>query len=1046
VTHPERWRRIETILGRALEMPKEERASFLDQECGEDAGLRGEVEALLAADSRAAGFLLTPGTQAMATATQGAPGAGSGPQLAEGQRIGRRYRVIRLIGKGGMGIVYQVHDLELDREIAMKLILGPLSEDPAILERFRREVHLASKITHRNVLRVYDLGESDGVKFLTMELVPGRDLGKLLREEKLLALPRALHFFRQIAEGLAAAHEQQVLHRDLKPQNILVDETDRVYITDFGLAKTLGLSDLTHTGASLGTPHYMSPEQVRSEKVDERTDLYSLGVILYEMLTGCMPFDGVSPLEVALQRLHREPTPAIARNPAVPPYLDAMVRKCLALDPSRRYGSAREILADLDAQTVRPAPRRIPAGAKRLLGALAVLLGLAALAWGGWHAYRGSRPAARATSEAAAAAAVPSLGILPFENRTGRPELDWYGEGLAHLVSDNLVQSKHVRVVSASVMEGVRSQAKEPADRLRLASRRGIGYFLTGEILPGPKGPILAARLTETGKGQQVTAHRVEGLTLESLASASEGIAVEARKGLGIPPTEHVDVFSADFPSGNPAAYEHYLKGLRFWSQYRYDQAETAYREALRQAPDYAMARYRLAQLLAESGKVDEGLGEIRKALAQALNLTDRERLYLRASEAYLSNRNDEAVKIYTDLVAAHPYDTEARYLLCVVLTDEGKNREALEQLQILVKLEPENPITWSFMGSTYLSMGDFSQGIVAMKRFLEMEPRNANGHHLLGDAYRSQAEFDLAAQEYSEALKIDPAFYYSATSLAELDVMRSRWNEAETRLSSIVSEAKAPARSRIDAVFDLAFLYRARGRFREANEVLERAEEPIAREQVREAMALAVRGLSLMEAGDSGGARRLIDAAIRRAPAAGAPTRYLFARGLRELKGAKLEEVRRTAEQILEGSRADDGSDRTKEKAAEYLKGMVSLAEGSALAAVDNFSRAVALSGYEYTIYRLGLAHAYYDAGRLTEAMAAARQAAELSNPNEPRLDLELDRARARSLLARIQLKMGLRTEARSTARPLLTLWDDPDPGFKDAAEARRLAAGGGS
>jgi Flp pilus assembly protein TadD len=394
--------------------------------------------------------------------------------------------------------------------------------------------------------------------------------------------------------------------------------------------------------------------------------------------------------------------------------------------------------------------------------------------------------------------------------------------------------------------------------------------------------------------------------------------------------------------------------------------------------------------------------------------------------------------------MAAHPYDMEARYLLSVVLTDVGKNREALEQLQILIKLEPENRNALSLMGSTYLSLGEFSQGVLTLKRFVELEPKNANGHHLLGDAYRSQSELDLAAQEYSEALTIDPAFYYSATSLAELDVMRGRWDEAETRLEGIVSEGKAPPRNRIDAGFDLAFLLRARGRFREANRTLENLSEPIAREQVREAMALSVRGLSLLEEGDFQGARRLIEMGVDRAPSAGAPTRYLFARALLELQASKLDEVRRTADKILEDALQDDEQRRTKEKASEYLKGIANLAEGKALAAVDNFSRAVALSGYEYTIYRLGLARAYSKAGLLPEAMAAARQSAELSTPDKPRLDLELDRARAKLLLARVQSQMGLRAEASGTARSLLALWSRPDPGFPDVIEAKRLIVAG--
>src|SRR5712691_703473 len=276
----------------------------------------------------------------------------SGASLADDTDLNARYHIVRQLGEGGMGEVYLAYDRELDREVTLKLIRTDLTKHPAIMERFRREIQLATRITHKNVLRVYDLGEANGLKFLSMQYVDGEDLSAVLRREGRPPLPRVIELFRQICEGLAAAHEQGVIHRDLKPQNIMIDGHGRVLITDFGLAKSLEQVSLTEAGKIIGTPHYMSPEQVKGVPLDQRSDIYSLGIMLYEMLTGIVPFSGGSAYEVMIQRIQRTPRPATDHNPKIPPYLMKILQRCLETDPNLRYTSTSEILHDLDTQSV----------------------------------------------------------------------------------------------------------------------------------------------------------------------------------------------------------------------------------------------------------------------------------------------------------------------------------------------------------------------------------------------------------------------------------------------------------------------------------------------------------------------------------------------------------------------------------------------------------------------------------------------------------------------------------------------------------------------
>ncbi|HQR47101.1 MAG TPA: serine/threonine-protein kinase, partial [Thermoanaerobaculia bacterium] len=338
--------------------------------------------------------------------------------LPEGTEIGSRYRVVKLLGRGGMGAVYRCRDEELQRDVALKVIRPEIAADPDVLDRFKREIQLSSRITHRNVLRVYDLGEADGVRFLTMEFVEGDDLSNLLRKAGSFPVSRLVHLFRQVCEGLKAAHDEGVVHRDLKPQNVMVDAEDRVHLTDFGLAKNLGGTAMTELGAVMGTPAYMSPEQVRGEAVDRRADIYSLGVILYEMASGQTPFSGGSVYEVMMRRLTTAPKPITELNASIPAYLRKIMERCLAVDPAARYQTVGEILQDLDTTSVRTSVRFEIQRRKWVLVAaaacLAAALGVAGVAW-----------LAKRTSKAPAAAGpARSVLIADFENRTGDPVFD----------------------------------------------------------------------------------------------------------------------------------------------------------------------------------------------------------------------------------------------------------------------------------------------------------------------------------------------------------------------------------------------------------------------------------------------------------------------------------------------------------------------------------------------------------------------------------------------------------------------------------------------
>jgi serine/threonine-protein kinase len=266
-----------------------------------------------------------------------------------------RYQVMRELGRGGMGIVFQAYDKQLNEPVAIKILSPFLSNDSEALERLKREVSAARRVTHSNVIRIHDIGETKGLHYVSMEYFPGDNLKDYLRRNRNLSFMQAYQIASQICEGVEAAHRQGVVHRDLKPQNVIIDARNQIKIIDFGLAHSAHLKGMTATGLIMGTPEYMSPEQVSGTKVDERTDMYSLGVILYELFTGRVPFTGDSAIAIGFMQMKDPPPPPTGVNPQLSPQIEAVILRALEKDPVRRYQTIAELRSDLEKAVFSPA-------------------------------------------------------------------------------------------------------------------------------------------------------------------------------------------------------------------------------------------------------------------------------------------------------------------------------------------------------------------------------------------------------------------------------------------------------------------------------------------------------------------------------------------------------------------------------------------------------------------------------------------------------------------------------------------------------------------
>ena len=592
---------------------------------------------------------------------------------------------------------------------------------------------------------------------------------------------------------------------------------------------------------------------------------------------------------------------------------------------------------------------------------------------------------------------LPVVAVLPLENLTGRKELAWAGAAVATLVRDDLAQSRFIAVVSAARTQRLIKDNKDMQALLTRALEDGITHVLSGEVLRTPKGLTVTSRLTDLRRNVEVSANRQEALQPDEALSASTSIASVVKQGLGLPGTEKVDVFAANFASRNISAYEAFIAGMQNFLNFDYEDARRAFETAVRKAPDFAMARYRLAHTLASLGDTDGAMQQIEAAKHDGARLPSRERAYIAAAESYFRRDYPQAEKQYRELLEEHPYETEARLLLLYVLMDQDRNEEALVEAETLAGQDPGDEVAWSSVADLNLTLGHYGQADEALRKLMAISPENPNAWYLLGESRVRRGKYDEAIVQYDKALQVDPGFGDAVLRQADIDVLRNHPQAAITRLQSMVDAGRFAPSLRISAAFNLAALLRAQDRCPDALQVLDRVHTDIAAEKVREANEMATRARCHLDAGDIDTARRLAIESVAKSP--GKATRYLFMRGLVEVDAGDEVALRAivAALRALDAPPADP--DRKEQKAADYLLGLWFLRTGDDTAAVKALRASVASKGYEYDVYALALARALAHQGKTREARELAHKASERGSVVDLRLDLERSRRDAARL-----------------------------------------------
>lgn len=717
--------------------------------------------------------VVTPGPVAIAAASD---------ELEKGTTLAGRYEIIQLLGRGGMGAVYKARDTELDRVVALKLIRPELARNPEILRRFKQELILARQVTHKNVIRIFDLGQSDGIKFITMDFVEGQDLRFLLQQNGKFSPDQAARIMLQICRALEAAHAEGVIHRDLKPQNIMLDANGKVYVMDFGIARSAHLPGMTQTGALIGTPEYMSPEQARGEKITASSDLFSLGVIFYELLTAKSPYPSDAALGTLWKRLQEKAKPPIEIDPTVPKPLSDIVMKALELDPANRWSGAQEMAQQLEiwlgptaggSTIFLPAPGT-SARWKYLTATMLVLL------IGSVVAYRLNTP-----PKPKVARAPVSVLVADFTNHTGDPIFD---DTLEPMFNVALEGASFINAYSRGDARKLAKKLPNPTDKLDeqaarlVAVGQGLGAVVTGSLSSRGNGYKLSVEALDARTGNSIATAEVSAANKDELLLDVPKLVAPIRKALGDSTPESVQLTAAGgaFQAASLEAAHQYGVGMEEQFAGKMQDALQSFSKAAELDPNFARAYAGMAGTSGNLNRPQDAEKFAKLAMAHVDRMTERERYRIRGLY-YLRTENwEKCVEEYSDLVKQFPADNAGHNNLSICYKGLHNTPKAIDELQRALEVLPHNQPARVNL-ALYLSYtGDFPAAEREARTVLQANPSYGTAYAALAYAQVGQGQLAEAIKTYQQLEKIsDLGESLAAPGFADIALYEGRLNDA---------------------------------------------------------------------------------------------------------------------------------------------------------------------------------------------------------------------------------------------------------------------------
>jgi len=992
-------------------------------------------------------------------------------ELRRGAIFAKRYEIIEELGRGGMGRLYRVLDTKINQEVALKILHPEISRDPQTIGRFSNELRLARQVAHKNVCRMYHLGEDEGTHFIIMEFIPGQDLQSMIKMTKQLSVETALSIAKQICEGLAEAHRLGVIHRDLKPGNVMIDREGNARILDFGIARSLKSRGMTESGHMIGTPEYMSPEQAQDTGVDQRSDIYSLGIILYEMVTGKVPFTGDTPISITIKHIEETPKSPKTLVPQIPDVLNQLIMKCLAKNKEYRHKNAGELRSELaeieeslkDTKKVSKARRPIsfkeftrPFGLPTYFFPFLVLILAAALVLVIWKPWQLKKAAPVPKDK-------PSLAILYFKNNTGDATLDHWRTALSDLLITDLSQSQYLRVLSGENMFDILNQIGQletqtySSDILRdIARRGGVENVLVGNYTKAGNMFRINITLQDADSGELVGSESVQGTGERSFYSMVDELTRRIKEDFEIPDeviAADIDEQVGQITTSSPEALRHFTEGSEYIRQTDYGRALESLERATEIDPEFAMAYEAIATAYNNLGYTSEAREYFQRAFEFSDRVSERELLqiqgeYFRSTETTF----DKAIEAYERLLVLHPEDGDANNRLGLIYKSIEEWDKAIERYEVCIENRYDNLFYYVNAAETFMAKGmyeraghilelyldefdevawihgDYAVNYLCQRQYefahieadraLAIDPTHFHAIWIKGDIYHAQEDFFHAEAEYQKLRREaeEVARLYGWDCLGDLYVSQGRWNDAVAQVTQAIQLAESVEERPWQAWLSsrLAYMYMRQGNYQEALNVC------------NDALQI-----------DMGGVRLDLQ------------RRVLYFKGLVEVAMNSLADARKTAAALRQS--IEGGLNQKEIRYFHHLAGMIELARNNFSQAIENFNQAISLLPHQYyrhpwivgndrAMFLDSLALAYFRSGNQDEA---SEEYGKIHTLTLARLDYGDIFAKSYYWLAKIFEQKGWDQLAKRNYQNFLSLWQNADPGIPELQDARtRLTA----